>query len=309
MNNLKEQWFAVKFCVKLGNSTTETFTLLNTAYGDVAMKRATCFRWHKRFKDGRLSVEDDERFGRPSTSTDDPQIDEINTLVRANRRLTVRELAEECGISLSSGHHILMEELKMHCVAAKFVPRLMTSDQQAHRVQVCQDLLDHSENDKELLSKIITGDESWVYGYDAETKVQSSQWMSKTSPRPKKACQVRSKIKVLLTVFLMLVELSATSTFLKAPQWTRPTTLKFWNVWGMLSDRKGQNCGGVVSGFSIMTTLQPIQPSELVSFWPNIPSLFFPTPLLTWPCSMWFLFVPHAQKTFERKKIWDHSRD
>ena len=44
----------------------------------------------------------------------------------------------------------------MHRVAAKFVPRLMTSDQQAHRVQVCQDLLDHSENDKEFLLKIIT---------------------------------------------------------------------------------------------------------------------------------------------------------
>ena len=83
MNNLKEQRFAVKFCVKLGKST-ETFAMLNTAYGDVAMKRAACFRWHKRFKNGRLSVEDDERSGRPSTSTDDPHIDEINTLVRAN---------------------------------------------------------------------------------------------------------------------------------------------------------------------------------------------------------------------------------
>ena len=114
--------------------------------------------WHKRFKNGRLSVEDDERFGRPSTSTDDPHIDAINTLVRANRRLSVRELAQECGISVGSCHHILTEELKMHRVSAKFVPRLMTSDQQAHRVQVCQDLLDHSENDKEFLSKIITGD-------------------------------------------------------------------------------------------------------------------------------------------------------
>ena len=74
MNNLKEQRFAMKFCVKLGKSTTETFAMLNTAYGDVAMKRATCFRWHKRFKNGRLSVEDDERSGRPSTSTDDPHI-------------------------------------------------------------------------------------------------------------------------------------------------------------------------------------------------------------------------------------------
>ena len=75
MNNLKEQRFAVKFCVKLGKSTTKTFAMLNTAYGDVAMKRATCFRWHKRFKNGRLSVENDERSGRPSTSTDDPHSD------------------------------------------------------------------------------------------------------------------------------------------------------------------------------------------------------------------------------------------
>ena len=79
MNNLKEQRFAVKFCVKLGKSTTETFAMLNMAYGDVAVKRATCFRWHKRFKNDRLSVEDDECSGRPSTSTDDPHIDEINT--------------------------------------------------------------------------------------------------------------------------------------------------------------------------------------------------------------------------------------
>ena len=201
MNNLKEHWFAVKFCVKLGKSTTETFAMLNMAYGDVAMKQATCFRWHKRFKNGQLSVEDDEHSGRPSTSTDDPHIDEINTLVRANQRLTVREHAEECRISVGSCHHILTEELEMHRVAAKFVPRLMTSDQQAHRVQVCQDLLDHSGNDKAFLSKIITSDESWVYGYDVETKVHSSQWTSKTSPRPKKACQVWSKIKVLLTVF------------------------------------------------------------------------------------------------------------
>ena len=89
----------------------------------------------------------------------------------------------------------------MHRVAAKFVPRLITSDQQAHRVHVCHDLLDHSENDREFLSHIITGDESWVYSYDVETKVQSSQWTSKTSPRPNKVRQVRSKIKVLLPVF------------------------------------------------------------------------------------------------------------
>ena len=77
----------------------------------------------------------------------------------------------------------------------------MTDDQIVNRVRVCQKLLDRTDEDKNFLSKIITGDESWVYGYDIETKVQSSQWVNQTSPRPKKARQARSNVKVMLTVF------------------------------------------------------------------------------------------------------------
>ena len=227
MDSLKEQRIAVKFCVKLGKSATETFAMLNTAYGDIAMKHTACFKWHERFKGGRQSVDDDERPGRPSTSTDDPHVDKINTLVRENRRLTIRELSEECGISVGSCYEILTEKLKMHRVAAKFVPRLMTDDQKANRVRVCRELLDRSNEDENFLSRIITGDESWVYGYDIETKVQSSQWVSQTSPRPKKARQVRSNVKVMLTVFFMLRVLFTTSTSLKALQSTRLPTLKY----------------------------------------------------------------------------------
>ena len=53
----------------------------------------------------------------------------------------------------------------------------------------------------ELLKMVITADESWAYGYDIETKAQLSPWKSPEEPRPKKAWQVRSNIKVLLTVF------------------------------------------------------------------------------------------------------------
>jgi len=40
-----------------------------------------------------------------------------------------------------------------------------------------------------------------VYGYDVETKMQSSQWVGKSTPRPKKAHQCRSNVKVMLIVF------------------------------------------------------------------------------------------------------------
>jgi hypothetical protein len=55
--------------------------------------------------------------------------------------------------------------------------------------------------DSEFLKTVITGEEMWVYRYDPEMKVQSSQWKHSSSPRPKKAQRVRRKVKVLLTVF------------------------------------------------------------------------------------------------------------
>jgi len=73
-----------------------------------------------------------------------------------------------------------------------------------NHVTVSQELFDHSNADENFLKNVITGDETWVYGYDVETKVQSSQWMGKLSPRPKKAHRSRSNVKVMLIVFFLL---------------------------------------------------------------------------------------------------------
>jgi len=51
------------------------------------------------------------------------------------------------------------------------------------------------------MSSVNTGDESWVYGYDPETKQMSSQWKTLSSPRPKKARQVKSNVKTMLIAF------------------------------------------------------------------------------------------------------------
>jgi len=48
---------------------------------------------------------------------------------------------------------------------------------------------------------VITGDESWVYGFDPATKQMSSQWKTASSPWPKKARQVKSNVKTMLIAF------------------------------------------------------------------------------------------------------------
>ena len=47
-------------------------------------------------------------------------------------------------------------------------------EQKKLRLEVAQDMLDSANSDPEFLNNVTTGDESWVHGYDPETKAQSS---------------------------------------------------------------------------------------------------------------------------------------
>jgi transposase len=73
--------------------------------------------------------------------------------------------------------------------------------QKEWRLSVATNMLQEAESDENFMGQIIMGDETWVYEHDPEKKHQSSQWKSAYSPRPKKVCQVRSKVKVMLIVF------------------------------------------------------------------------------------------------------------
>jgi hypothetical protein len=68
MDGKIEHHVCIKFCVKLGKSATETLDMLREAFEEHSLNRPPVFEWHSRFKAGRVSVEGDERSGRPSTS-------------------------------------------------------------------------------------------------------------------------------------------------------------------------------------------------------------------------------------------------
>jgi hypothetical protein len=56
----------------------------------------------------------------------------------------------------------------------------LTADQKQQLVTVCEKLCHIATNNATFLSSVITGDESWIYGYGPETKQQSSQWKMKS---------------------------------------------------------------------------------------------------------------------------------
>ena len=66
------------------------------------------------------------------------------------------------------------------------MPRLLTDAQKENRVEISQELFANANGKQNFLKNIITRDETLVNGHDVETKMQSSQWMGKGPPRPKK---------------------------------------------------------------------------------------------------------------------------
>jgi histone-lysine N-methyltransferase SETMAR len=122
-------------------------------------------------------------------------------MIGSNRRLTIRETADDLNISFGSVQHILTNVLNMKRVSAKFVPRILTPEQKEQRLSISLELHDRVTSGPNFFQNLMRADKSWMYGYDPETKVQSSQWKTLNSPRPKKARQLKASVKVMLIVF------------------------------------------------------------------------------------------------------------
>jgi len=63
-----------------------------------------------------MSVGEEPRPGRPSTSTKEVHVDRARAAIRGNRRLTVREVPDEVGISIGSCHQIFTQNFR--CLAS-----------------------------------------------------------------------------------------------------------------------------------------------------------------------------------------------
>ncbi|UYV65139.1 K02A2.6-like [Cordylochernes scorpioides] len=133
---------------------------------------------HAKFKAGRISIEDDPRQGRPTFQKTDENVQKITDLIKENPRTTLLELEQDTGISKTTIGRIVTEDLRLKKTPAKFIPRFLTNEQKLCRLATCEDMLEMTRTDPEWKDKIITGDETWVYGYDPETKRQSAEWRS-----------------------------------------------------------------------------------------------------------------------------------
>ena len=77
MTDRKEQRVCLKFCFLLKKTAVQAHEMLTEAYTDDVMSRTQVYEWYHRFKRGQMSVDDEPRAGRPSTSHTNENVEKI----------------------------------------------------------------------------------------------------------------------------------------------------------------------------------------------------------------------------------------
>ncbi|KAG5346605.1 SETMR methyltransferase, partial [Acromyrmex charruanus] len=117
-----EQRAVIKFNAKLGKRASETFRSMQQVYGSQCLGRTAVFEWHKRFLEGRETLEDDKKSGRPILVRTPEMIEKVRDFVANDRNASLKMMEEALNISREMIRTILHEDLGKTKVCAKFVP-------------------------------------------------------------------------------------------------------------------------------------------------------------------------------------------
>src|ERR1043165_2234155 len=143
-----EQRIVIKFLVKEGTPVVEIVKRLKAVFAEETLSTSTIYEWAKQFKEGRTSVDDDNRAGAPRTAVTRDNIAAVDLAIKQNRRISVLELSSNIGVSVGSIDTIIHEHLLFSKVTARWVPKMLTENAvQGHYVAARQRTGSHCKCD------------------------------------------------------------------------------------------------------------------------------------------------------------------
>ena len=149
--------------------------------------------------------------GRPSVSHNEENVDQVLDLVMQDSHVTYAQLEHEIGLSSGTINFILHKELRLRKLCTRWIPNSLTSEQnwpeliiaKLARVDYCKIMLKRFVNESSRgVSNILTGDETWIYHYNPETKRYLKEWVEEGAPSPTIVCRARSVGKQMCAIFL-----------------------------------------------------------------------------------------------------------
>ena len=167
-----------------------------------ALKYPTVWKWVHRFNDGWESIENDPRVGRPFSVLMEKNVATVKTLIEEDARYTVQEIEELSGIHSSSVLKILHERLGLRKICARWVPHLLTDEQKQSQVRLASQVIEkYDKCDPRRLEEIVTGDETWIYHFQPDSKAKNKVWVSSEGDRPVIARCCKTSNHMLYAIF------------------------------------------------------------------------------------------------------------
>jgi histone-lysine N-methyltransferase SETMAR len=197
-----EQRVIIKFLVTENCQAIDIHRRLLPVFGEHTLSLRTVQEWASRFRNGRDSVGDDARSGRPNTGVNEENIERVKAIVDSDRRVSIQELVETLSVSVGTVETIMHQCLGLQKVSARWVPKMLSAEQKKVRLEVCSALLArYALEGMAFLGRIITADETWIHFYEPESKQASMQWKHADSPPPLKFRAQPSAGKVMAIFF------------------------------------------------------------------------------------------------------------
>ena len=151
----------------------------------ICKKYATVCKCVLRFNDGRESIENDPRVGRPVSILTEKNVATVKTLIEEEARYTMQGIEELSGIHSSSVLKILRQRLGLRKICARWVPHMLTHEQKQSRVRLASQVIEkYDKCDPCHLEEIVIGDETWIYHFQPDSKVKNKVWVSSKGDRP-----------------------------------------------------------------------------------------------------------------------------
>jgi len=141
-NNIETRAVNFIFFPLQGKAPKEIYAILRETLGEHAPSYATVKNWVTQFKRGDFSTCDAPRPGRPKTVTTPEIVDQIHELILEDRRISAKSVAEQLGISRERVGSIILEDMDMRKLSAKWVPKSLNADQTRQRCQSSEQLLE-----------------------------------------------------------------------------------------------------------------------------------------------------------------------
>ena len=100
---------------------------------------------------------------------------------------------------------ILRERLGLRKICARWVPHLLTDEQKQSRVRLASQVIEkYDKCDPRHLEKIVTGDETWIYHFQPDSKAKNKVWVLSNGNRPVIACRCKTSNRMLYAIFFDL---------------------------------------------------------------------------------------------------------